>query len=137
MQVNSTFAVTSFEPTEYTSPIRTGLEVGHTYMTKSYSGEVEGQSRTQFTSAFSQETGTGTYVAMESFEGTVAGRRGAFNFAHMATTDGASRSHHQLVIVPTSGTGELAGITGTGELVVDGDGTHRLQLDVEFGSPVA
>ncbi|MBP1159450.1 hypothetical protein ABIC28_005225 [Rhodococcus sp. PvR044] len=132
MQADSTFSVTSFEPTEYTSPIQTGLDVGYTYMTKTFTGDIEGTSRTQFTSAFSQETGVGTYLAMESFEGSIGDRRGTFNFAHMATTDGADRSHHQLVVVPTSGTGDLAGITGTGELLVDADGTHRLRLDVEF-----
>jgi hypothetical protein len=68
---------------------------------------------------------------MESFEGVVGGRRGAFNFAHSATTLGEGRESEFLVVVPGSGTGELAGITGRGGLAVDADGTHRVWLDYE------
>jgi hypothetical protein len=37
------------------------------------------------------------------------------------------------VIVPGSGTGELAGITGDGSINVDEDGTHRVELNYSFG----
>jgi hypothetical protein len=70
---------------------------------------------------------------MESFEGTVDGRAGAFNFAHSATTTGGPQRLAELfVIVPASGAGELAGITGTGALEVDADGVHRLHLDYDL-----
>jgi hypothetical protein len=133
MRAECTFEVLNFEPMEYDSPIATGVAIGFASMDKVFHGEIAGRSRTQFTSAFDAETQTGTYVAMESFEGSVNGRSGCFNFAHMASTDGASRSHFQLVIVPASGTGDLAGISGTGDLVVDDDGTHRIVLDYDFG----
>ncbi|HEX4089442.1 MAG TPA: DUF3224 domain-containing protein [Trebonia sp.] len=32
----------------------------------------------------------------------------------------------------TSGTGQLAGIAGTGGLVIDADGTHRIWLEYEI-----
>jgi hypothetical protein len=102
-------------------------------MAKRYEGEVVGRSVTLFTAAFDQSTGTGTYVAMESFEGTLHGHRGAFNFAHSATTLGEGRESEFFVIVPASGTGALAGITGTGGLAIDADGTHRIWFDYELG----
>jgi hypothetical protein len=74
---------------------------------------------------------TGTYVAMESFEGSLDGREGAF-IAHAATTQGESRNAEYFVIVPASGTGALAGIQGTGGLAVDDDGTHRIWFDYEL-----
>ncbi|MBJ6998877.1 DUF3224 domain-containing protein [Streptomyces griseofuscus] len=49
-------------------------------------------SATLFTAAFDQTTGIGTYVAMESFEGSLCGRPGSFNFAHSATTSGSDRT---------------------------------------------
>ncbi|MGI8308318.1 DUF3224 domain-containing protein [Saccharopolyspora hattusasensis] len=55
-----------------------------------------------------------------------AGREGAFNFAHSATTSRSDRSNGSkefFTIMPLRGTGELAGITGGG-LAVDADGTH-------------
>ncbi|WP_324615422.1 DUF3224 domain-containing protein [Streptomyces sp. NRRL S-920] len=37
-----------------------------------------------------------------------------------------------VVIVPGSGTGELAGITGTGGIAIDPDGTHRIWFDYDL-----
>lgn len=133
MRATSTFKVVDFSPTDYTSPIETGVGVGHVHMEKEYEGEVDGRSVTQFSHAFDQEKGIGTYVAMEAFEGSLNGRTGTFNFAHTATTDGsAERLHELVVIVPESGTGGLAGITGSGALHIDPDGTHHFDFDYEL-----
>ena len=100
-------------------------------MDKHYEGAVTGRSATLFTAAFDPATGVGTYVAMESFEGSVDGLAGAFNFVHSASTGGSDRSAEYFAIVPSSGTGQLAGISGTGGLVIDPDGTHRIWLDYD------
>ncbi|HKS98828.1 MAG TPA: DUF3224 domain-containing protein [Rugosimonospora sp.] len=135
MRADGTFSVKSFTPAELAPDpaITTGLPVGVATLEKHYEGDIEGRSATLFTAAFDQSTGVGTYVAMESFEGSVRGRTGAFNFAHSASTSGSDRSAEFFLIVPASGTGELAGITGTGGLAVDADGTHRIWLDYEIG----
>lgn len=130
--VRSTFRVIEFVPTDYAPPVEVGIPVGHASLTKEFTGGLVGRSVAQFSSAFSMETGVGTYVALEVFSGTFDGRHGTFAFAHTATTDGAQRSHHLVVIVPSSGTGELVGLTGTGELVIDADGTHHLDFDVTY-----
>lgn len=127
-----TFTTSDVDVTDYTPAIATGLPSGHLRMTKTYAGDVAGRSVTQFTSAFDPERGVGTYVAMESFEGTVDGRRGAFAFAHAASTSGTDRFNEYGVIVPESGTAELAGITGTVRLRIDADGTHRLEVEYEL-----
>lgn len=59
-------------------------------MDKKYEGEVIGRSTTLFTSAFNESAAMGTYLAMESFDGTLCGRAGSFNFAHSKTTLGES-----------------------------------------------
>ena len=135
MRANGTFSVKAFNPTSVTvePAIATGLPVGVATMEKHFEGDIAGRSATLFTAAFDQAAGVGTYVAMESFEGTVNGRQGAFNFVHSATTTGTDRSSGYFAIVPSSGTGELAGISGTGDLAVDADGTHRIWLDYELG----
>lgn len=122
--------MSGFSPASVTGPaVETALPVGVATMEKRYEGEVTGRSATLFTSAFDQALGTGAYVAMESFEGALHGRAGAFNFAHSATTLGETRENEFFVIVPTSGTGALTGITGTGGLAVDADGTHRIWFE--------
>ncbi|MFC1412871.1 DUF3224 domain-containing protein [Streptacidiphilus sp. N1-12] len=42
------------------------------------------------------------------------------------------RSDEFFTIVAASGTGELAGIRGTGGLAIDRDGTHRVWFDFEL-----
>ncbi|MFE9582407.1 DUF3224 domain-containing protein [Nocardia sp. NPDC006044] len=135
MKAIGTFSVVSFVPTEVVPQpaIGTALPVGVAQIEKKFDGEITGRSATLFTAAFDQATGTGTYVAMESFEGALNGAAGSFNFTHSATTSGTDRTAESFVIVPASGTGDLAGITGTGGLSVDEDGTHHLWFDYELG----
>lgn len=148
MKTECTFVVEEFTPVDWSPEIETALGVGHAHMVKRLSGGLAGRSITQFSYCYDQETGVGTYVATESFEGTVDGHGGTLNLVHSATTLGATtlgattlgattlgageRLHELFVIVPGSGTGGLAGITGTGALVVDEDGTHRITLDYEL-----
>ena len=134
MRASGTFKVVAFTPTELSPEpaVETGLPVGVSTMEKRYEGGVEGRSATLFTAAFDQISGVGTYVAMESFEGAVDGRSGAFNFAHSATTGGTDRGDEFFTIVPTSGTGDLTGIRGTGGMAIDEDGTHRIWFEYEL-----
>ncbi|MFE9427160.1 DUF3224 domain-containing protein [Kitasatospora sp. NPDC006697] len=135
MRADATFSVLSFTPTDLAPEpaVSTGLPVGISRMEKRFEGGLSGRSATLFTAAFDHAAGTGTYLAMESFEGELGGRRGAFNFVHSASTTGTDRSAEFFAIVPGSGAGELAGIAGTGGLTVEADGTHRIWLDYELG----
>ena len=133
MRASGTFEVANFTPAPVPpGDVKTAVPVGVATMTKTFTGEISGRSSTLFTAAYDQAAGVGTYVAMESFEGSIAGRSGAINFAHSATTRGDNREADFLVIVPGSGTGELAGIRGTGGLTVDEDGTHHIRFDYEL-----
>ncbi|MFE0382319.1 DUF3224 domain-containing protein [Streptomyces inhibens] len=102
-------------------------------METDFEGEVVGRSATLFTAAFDQATGGGTYVAMESFTGSLHSHERTFNFAHSATTSGSDRTGEFFTIVPSSGTGELDGISGTGGLTVESDGTHRVWFEYALG----
>jgi hypothetical protein len=131
MVTEGTFEVSGFTgvPVEVSDPVETALGVGVATMEKRYEGGVEGRSITLFTSAFDPERGIGTYVALESFDGTLDGRAGTFNFVHVASTSGSDRFGEFFAIVAGSGTAELVGITGAGALEVDPDGTHRMRFD--------
>ena len=134
MRTTSTFTVTSFEPTDLAPPKTvTGTPVGVARMVKQFEGGLDGHAETLFMSAYDPEHDIGTYVAMESFTGSIDGRVGTMNIAHTATTGGGTdRLHEVVVIVPASGTGQLKGIAGTGHMQVDADGTHRLELEYEI-----
>ncbi|MEO9167361.1 MAG: DUF3224 domain-containing protein [Aestuariivirga sp.] len=132
MRVSGTFKVQNYKPTELkpVPEVTTALPVGIATFDKSYQGEIEGRSSTLFVAAFDPAKG-GTYLAMESFEGALAGKKGAFNFVHSAATTGKDRLNEFFAIVTGSGTEALAGITGTGGLAVDADGTHRIWFDAK------
>jgi hypothetical protein len=132
MRATGTFEVANFTPAPVPpGDVKTAVPVGVATMTKTFAGEVSGRSTTLFTAAYDQATGVGTYVAMESFEGSIGGLEGAVNFAHSATTLGDNREAEFFVIVPGSGTGDLVGLVGTGGLSVDPDGVHRVWFDYE------
>lgn len=134
MRASGTFTVAAFDPLE--PPMDTGPEsaasVAAVRMEKHFTGDVDGRSVTVFTYALDPATNIGGYVAMESFEGTLHDRSGTFNFTHSATTSGDGRSDESFTIIPSSGTGELAGIRGGGGITVEADGTHRIWFDYQF-----
>ncbi|MGV9341276.1 DUF3224 domain-containing protein [Streptomyces sp. NPDC003688] len=134
MRADGTFTVKAFVPTGVTPDpaVTTGLPVGVARMEKHFEGGISGRAATLFTAAFDQAAGVGTYVAMESFEGSLNGHEGAFNFAHSATTTGSDRAAQFFVIVPSSGTGDLTGISGTGGIEIEADGTHRIWFDYQL-----
>lgn len=135
MRTQGTFTVASFDAATLSpAPVEVavGAPVGVAVMEKVYAGDVEGRSATIFTSAFDMGTGVGTYVALESFEGRLGGRTGGFAFVHSATTTGSDRTRELFAIVPGTGVGELAGITGGGGMDTAAD-PHPIWFDYELG----
>lgn len=130
--IEATFTVGDFTPValpEQTPAIRVAMPAGVSTMVKTYTGAVSGRSLTLFTAAFDQARGSGTYVAMELFEGSLEGRSGTFAFLHSASTKGpGDRSDEVGRIVPESGTGQLAGIKGAVRLAIDG-ASERMVFD--------
>src|SRR5579871_5603135 len=127
MRIAGTFKVHNFKPAELkpVPEVTTALPVGVTTFDKTYQGDIQGRSSAVFVSAYDPSKG-GTYVAMESFEGSLGGKKGSFNFWHAASTTGKDRSNEVFLIVAGSGTGELAGISGSGGITIDPDGTHHV-----------
>ena len=89
-----------------------------------------GGRRKQLIAAFITGTpGSEAYVAIEYFAGSVDGKSGSFVLQHRGIVN---RGDAQLsvTIVPDSGTGELAGISGPLEIDND-EGHHSYVLDYE------
>lgn len=110
------------EPVEHDQP---GID--RMVLTKTWHGDLAGTGVGTMLSAGDPATGVAGYVALETVEGTLEGRRGGFAFQQY----GAMRAPEQELryeIVPGSGTGEIAGIRGTLELTIE-DGEHRYLLD--------
>jgi hypothetical protein len=79
---------------------------------KRFSGDLAGASQGVMISAGNPGSGIAGYVAMEMVTATLAGRSGGFALQHNGTMD-ASGQKLNIAIVPGSGTGALAGISGS------------------------
>ncbi|MDR3764055.1 MAG: DUF3224 domain-containing protein [Acidobacteriota bacterium] len=89
-------------------------------------GDLKATTKGEMFSAGDPKQGTAGYVAMEMVTGTLNGRQGSFALQHSATMDASGRKM-TVLIVPGSGTGELAGIAGTFEIIIEG-GKHSYDL---------
>ena len=90
--------------------------MGRFLLDKQYRGDLAGTSRGQMVAFRSATDGSAGYVAMEQVTGTLDGRAGTFVLQHSSLmTRGVPTQ--SITVVPDSGTGELAGLSGS--MIVD------------------
>ena len=92
------------------------------FLDKQFHGELDGASTGQMMAAGTAVEGSAAYVALELVTGTLAGRRGSFILQHAGTMRKGAPTMI-VTVVPDSGTEQLAGLTGTMTIVVEG-GKH-------------
>jgi hypothetical protein len=93
---------------------------GRFLLTKKFSGDLEASARGHMLSAGTAVKGSAGYVAIDQVTGTLEGRTGGFVLQHSGSMNRGVPSL-SIMVVPDSGTGELAGITGTLSInIVDG-----------------
>jgi hypothetical protein len=95
-------------------------------VTKSYSGDIDGESVTEWQMAYAED-GTASFVGLERIAGRVAGRKGTIVVQHVGSYENGAATA-ALTILGGCGTADLAGTTGQGDFVADPSGTVRLDL---------
>lgn len=88
------------------------MSVGRMLIDKQYSGELAGIGQGEFLSAGNPAAGSAGYVAIEHVTATIGARSGSFALQHAGVMH-AGESQLAISIVPGSGTGDFAGMTGT------------------------
>jgi hypothetical protein len=99
--------------------------LGRMSIDKQFHGGIEGTSVGEMLTAFGGEKvkGSAGYVAVERVTGTVDGKKGSFILQHNSTMS-RGVPQQSIVVVPDSGTDELAGISGTFTITIVG-GRHE------------
>ncbi len=105
-----------------------GATRGRMSIDKRYHGDLEAVSKGEMLTAMTGTQGSAGYVAIERVSGTLGGRKGTFALQHNATmTRGVPLLN--IIVVPDSGTGDLAGLSGTMKIEIAGGGKHFYAFD--------
>lgn len=106
---------------------------GRMSIDKQFHGGLEGTSLGEMLTAMTDVQGSAGYVAIERVSGTLNGRSGTFVLQHSGMMN---RGTPQLTItvVPDSGTGQLAGLSGTMTIDIAG-GKHSYDFEYTLAEP--
>jgi hypothetical protein len=115
---------------ETLSEVAAKTEIGRMSLDKTFSGDLEATSQGEFLAAMGSVKGSAGYVALERVTGTLDGKAGSFALQHTGVmTRGAPEL--KVAVVPDSGTGELAGISGTMKIdIVEGKHNYEFLYDL-------
>ena len=112
-------------------PYSTGdSKLGRMSLDKQFHGDLEGISKGEMLSARTDVKESAGYVAIERITGTLGGKRGSFVLQHSATMSRGQPSM-SIAVVPDSGTGALAGLTGT-MTIEQHEGRHSYELSYDL-----
>lgn len=99
-----------------------GSSMGRMSIDKQFHGDLEATTKGEMLTGGDVAKGSAGYVAIEQVTGSLTGRSGSFILQHNGTM---TRGTPQLTVsvVPDSGTGQLAGLSGTMTIKIT-DGKH-------------
>lgn len=108
-----------------------GANLARMSIDKQFHGDLEATSKGEMLATGSGGKGaSGGYVALERVTGTLHGRSGSFVLQHNATmTRGVPDLN--IIVVPDSGTGALAGLSGKMNIII-AEGKHSYEFDYDL-----
>jgi hypothetical protein len=104
--------------------------VGRMLLDKQFHGDLEATSKGQMLAAMTSVQGSAGYVAIEQVSGKLKGRAGTFVLQHNGIMD-RGKPQLSVTVVPDSGTGELAGLSGRMDIIIEG-GKHSYVFEYQI-----
>ncbi len=109
--------------------------LGRMTIDKQFHGDLEATSKGEMLTGMTDVKGSAGYVAIERVSGALHGRTGTFILQHSATmTRGVPQL--SITVVPDSGTGELASLSGRLDIHIEA-GKHSYEFTYEIEPPPA
>lgn len=126
MQATGEFAV-NLQPLEAATAGSEGNSFGRLAIDKTFHGDLAAKSQGEMLTAVTGVEGSAGYVAVEQVTGALHGKRGTFVLQHFGI---AHRGENRLIleVVPNSGTGELATLSGKMTIRI-ADGKHFYEFE--------
>ena len=130
MKIKGTFEV-KLEPLQFSQEAKDGIQLGRMSIDKTFHGDLSGQSKGEMLSAMTDTKGSAGYVAIEQVRGELNGRKGSFVLQHFGMMN---RGENRLIleVVPDSGTGELKGLSGSMQIIME-EGQHYYEFEYSLG----
>jgi len=110
-----------------------GANLGRMSIDKQFHGDLEATSKGEMLTAMGSVQGSAGYVAVERVTGTLKGHHGSFALQHSSTMTRGKPSQN-IIVVPDSGTGELAGLDGSMTIVI-AEGKHFYNFEYSLADP--
>ena len=101
-------------------------------LSKTFHGALEGTSKGEMLASGGPPSANGGYVALERFQGTLAGRSGSFALMHSGVMSQGTAPQLSVTVVPGSGTGDLSGLHGAMTIAIDANRQHTYTLHYGF-----
>lgn len=129
MKISGAFEV-SLEPIECSLSGDEGHMFGRMTIEKKYSGKLTAIGSGEMLSLRTAAGGSAGYVALEFVKGTLDGKEGSFVLQHYGAMS-QGEQFLMLAVVPDSGTGDLAGLSGKMSIRIE-DGSHFYDFEYEI-----
>jgi hypothetical protein len=128
-QATSTFTIDSWDEHPYHEH-GTGRKLTRAQVKQTFSGDLDGHGEVQWLMCYRPDS-TADFVGLQHFVGRVGERSGSLVLETRGTFDGKAATG-PVRIVPDSGTDELTGVSGDGELRAPLGGQASVSLTYRF-----
>ena len=130
MHASGYFDVTLAPQAADNQQVRTA-QIDRLSIDKKYHGDLQGTSAGQM-QAIKDDKDTGAYVALEKVVASLQGRDGTFMLMHYGYMSQGVVGRWLVEVVPDSGTGELAGLSGTMKIIQK---EQKHYYEIEYALP--
>ena len=128
MSTKATFKIISWDEEPFDEPEK-GPRLTRAHIRKSFHGDLSGTGNLMYVMTY-LDGGVASFTGFEKVVGSLGGRTGSFVLRHTGFFDG-EKATAEYEVVPGSGAGELAGLSGTGGFSAGHAEEHDMTLDYE------
>jgi hypothetical protein len=130
-RANVQFKIESWDEKPY-AEVEGGGKLTRASVRQALSGDIEGDAAVEWLMCYRADQ-TADFVGLQRVTGRLGERSGSFIVRQEDGRFDGGEARARLSVVPSSGTGELAGLRGEGELVAPRGGQASFTLDYRLG----